>query len=333
MANPLYGVSGVGSDGFVKYKPGTNTSYGTSKANEWLATNLARNYGATQAAQLNSNANYLNPVGMGRPGFQMPGGSGTGGSGGKASATSGGGSGLLGYLQSLYSNYANNKQAQIEAAYNRAAEGLRQGYSEAEGALRGNYDAAANAINESYKNSAKNVETDATRSLREAFVNNEINKKNLGQQMSALGLSGGATESTLAKFNNSYGNASNDIRTTRNTNLGNLNATKSQSLADALAQYNSNLASLKTQLAGQLASLEQARANGLIDALDKEFSFQTSSGYLNALQDAMKNMNGYQLNPTQANNTIQNVNFQQLTPEQMAQTTNYEEFLKYLGLA
>ena len=330
MANPL-------KDGF--YRPTSVTPSNVGYLNNMIATGNSRWTNAGDLSSVSKPRSDAYNSAFYRVGDAIRSSidNGSSGSGGKGSAgtgaTSGGGSGLLGYLQSLYGNYASNRQAQIDAAYNRAREGLQQGYSEAEGALRGNYDAAANAINESYKNSAKNVETDATRSLREAFVNNEINKKNLGQQMSALGLSGGATESTLAKFNNSYGNASNDIRTTRNTNLGNLNATKSQSLADALAQYNSNLASLKTQLAGQLASLEQARANGLIDALDKEFSFQTSSGYLNALQDAMKNMNGYQLNPTQANNTIQNVNFQQLMPEQMAQTTNYEEFLKYLGLA
>lgn len=248
----------------------------------------------------------------------------SGGSGNGSEGYSSGGGYDPNYLANLYAEYAAQRQRQLEEAYNRSKDNINNAFNESRGLLEQNYNASRDAMNSSYNNSLGKLQDDAAQSLKEAYINRMLSSKNLNQQLSAAGLSGGASESNMASMLNNYGNARNNINTTLNSNIKDLNATRDSNMANILQSYNSNIANLIQQRANALAQIESALSAGLGDALGQQYSFQTSSGYLNALQNAMNNMNAYKGVATQANNPVAYVNAQQTGVDNIANKTNYE---------
>ena len=114
----------------------------------------------------------------------------------------------------------------LNGYYDNAKQNLQNNYNESVGTLNSN-----NALN------TNNINADAEAAMRQAYINNMLSRRNLQQVLTAQGLNGGASETTRASMENNYGNARNNIDTTRNRNL-----------ADLATQYNNNLAGLRQQL-------------------------------------------------------------------------------------
>lgn len=146
-------------------------------------------------------------------------------------------------------------------AYDRGMNALNADYKTRQGNLRSNYNSTINELTSSYNNSSKNLTNDANRALQEAYINKMLNERNLGQQMAAQGLSGGASESTLASLLNNYGNARNKIENTRATNLANLETLLNQNKSGALQTLNNALSNLSSERSRYAMSLEDALAN------------------------------------------------------------------------
>ena len=103
---------------------------------------------------------------------------------------------------------------------------------------------------------ATNQLTDTTNeALKQAYINKMQTLRNLPQQMSAQGLNGGASETTLASMNNNYGNARNQLETERLKQLANLQNTYQNNLAQLEAQRASGDAAQLSNLAPTLANL------------------------------------------------------------------------------
>lgn len=78
------------------------------------------------------------------------------------------------------------------------------------------------------------------KALRDAYVGKMLNARNIGQQLAAMGRSGGAAESTLLGLQNNY-----------QTNRAGLEEERARQLAAFLSQYNTTMADLdKTKAAG-----------------------------------------------------------------------------------
>lgn len=117
------------------------------------------------------------------------------------------------------------------------------------------YQKAAAAQKENL-NFATNQLTDTTNdALKQAYINKMQTLRNLPQQMSAQGLNGGASETTLASMNNNYGNARNQLETERLKQLANLQNTYQNNLAQLEAQRASGEAAQLSNLAPTLANL------------------------------------------------------------------------------
>ena len=117
------------------------------------------------------------------------------------------------------------------------------------------YQKAAAAQKENL-NFATNQLTDTTNdALKQAYINKMQTLRNLPQQMSAQGLNGGASETTLASMNNDYGNARNQRETERLKQLANLQNTYQNNLAQLEAQRASGDAAQLSNLAPTLANL------------------------------------------------------------------------------
>lgn len=236
---------------------------------------------------------------------------------GSSSGTNASGDGsYLAYLQLVQAQQAAEQRRADEAAaarreaaqnaYNRGMNYLNSAYSQKLNSLGNNFNSALGQLQDSYNNSANNVNTDADRSLRQAYINRMMNEKNLGQQMSAQGLSGGATESTLARLYNNYGNSRNNIETTRANNLNQLEQLLNSSQASALQSYNNALADAESERMQYAMNLENNLANNEISAADtyQNALSHNNTNYLNALSDAVRNMAAYNYDPTKATNDL-----------------------------
>lgn len=132
--------------------------------------------------------------------------------------------------------YRNQVLAQIKAA------------QEAEQRARDDaYNKAASAQKSAYDNNVSQLNNATEDALREAYINRMLSQRNLQQQLSAQGISGGASETTQASMLNNYQDSRNDLEKERMQQLANLQQT-----------YQNNMAALEQQRAsGQSASLGQ----------------------------------------------------------------------------
>lgn len=245
----------------------------------------------------------------------------TGGSSGSGSGSSSSSSNLANaynallaaYKQNDYSDYLNQMRAAAQSAYDRGMNALNSAYDEQLNSLNSNLSETKNTLADQYNRSRKGIMDDAASSLRQAYINKMLSQKNLGQQMSALGLNGGATESTLANMANNYGNARSAINTTQNNNLYNLEGNYNNNLSQAMQAYNSAVANANLQKAQQAMTLENALANNQISALGDYQSLmqRQNENYLDLLKAAIANGASFSYDPTSANNAFSAVNVQQ----------------------
>lgn len=216
-----------------------------------------------------------------------------GGKTGKATstATTGGSFDLAGYLAGINAE----RQAAAEAAFANARNALNNAYGEASNAYKNIYNSGVDQLGRSYDNSRGKINSEATDAFRQAYVNRMLSEKNLGQRMAAMGMSGGAAESTLAGLINNYGNSRNGIQRTLDTNLGDLEMKYQGNLADLYNAYQSQMASLANQRASQMAQLEMNLANQIASSGGDYFSALMSNSDLlkNAMTNAVNAQNAY----------------------------------------
>ena len=220
---------------------------------------------------------------------------------------------LAAYRQNDYSDYLRQMREAAQNAYDRGMGALNSAYDAQMNSLSNNLNETRSQLENQYNRSKTSIGQDAENSLRQAYINNMMNRKNLAQQMSAQGLNGGATETTMANLLNNYGNARNNINTTMNNNLSELEGNYSDNLSQAMQAYNSAVANANLQKAQQAMSLENALANNQISALgDYQTLMQRENqNYLDLLKTAIANGASFNYNPTQANNAVQGVSVQQ----------------------
>ena len=211
--------------------------------------------------------------------------------------------------QLLQQQYERQKAAE-EAARQKQEAAALAGRDALVGAAQGNYDASITARQEAYDKNVDTVNSDTERAMQQAYINNQLQKRNLGQQLAALGRSGGAAESTLLGLANEYGGQRGTLDEQRNDQLGELALDLSQGKAEDLqrlndlkAQYESDYQNRMQDLAAAslerllnydnnytnaMASLEQARAQQLAEIASAATGY--SSGIDTTAQDYLKNL-------------------------------------------
>ena len=300
------------------------------------ATNLRdRGYPSSMSSSYgSSSSNYgVRSTGGSSSGSRSSGGSSGGSSSGYAAYSGGydGGDSAYNALLAAYASrnndyeeYLRQQREAAQNAYDRGMETLNNAYNSQLGSLNSNLSETRSQLANQYNRSKKSVNDDAANSLRQAYINNMLSRKNLNQQMAAQGLTGGASETTMANMLNNYGNARNNINTTANKNLSDLEGNYSASLSQAMQAYNSAVANANLQKAQQQMSLENALANNEISALGNYQGLlqRDNENYLNLLSSALANSMKYAYTPTKANNDVKAVAVNQATNP--ALTTNYQ---------
>lgn len=199
--------------------------------------------------------------------------------------------------------------AKAQAAYERNMARIDEAYGSAAGSLQSNYDSAVGRLNAARDKSMGDVRNDAEDSLRQAYINNMMTRKNLNQRLSALGYNGGATESTMSSLENQYGKSRTGINETLNKNIANLDMTYGDNLASALQAYNSAMANLDLQKMQMQMQAENALANAEASSMSGIMGIDGS--YMSALQAALNNQGAYTYDPSQATNNYIAGNAQQ----------------------
>lgn len=228
---------------------------------------------------------------------------------------------LAAYRGNDYSGYLNQMNAAAQGAYDRGMSALNSAFDAEMNSLNSNLAQTQETLGNQYGRSRKSIMDDAANSLRQAYINKMKSERNLAQQMAALGLNGGATETTLAGMLNNYGNARNEINTTQNDNLSDLEGNYEDNLAAALQAYNSAVAQAELQKANQQMQLENALANNQIANIGNYQSLmqRENENYLNLLNTAIANGANVSFTPTVANNGLNAVG---VTQAVMPTTTN-----------
>lgn len=245
----------------------------------------------------------------------------------KPSAGTGSGSSELD-IYGLYANYLAQQRAAAEASYRRNVEAINNAYGSARNYYDSNLQNTRNTLKASYDASKSDINSDAEASLREAYINNMLNRKNLNQALTAQGLNGGASESTQASMLNNYGNARNTIETQEAKNLADLLRTYNDNLSSAQNAWSSQMASLELQKMAQLQQAENALNNMQTASLG---NISTDSSYLTALQSLMKAQNAFELAPT-TNNLLQSLTSTTQANEQDIANTNWQKYLEQQAL-
>ena len=191
--------------------------------------------------------------------------------------------------------YAAQQRAAAESAYRAGMERLGQAWDTKTGALKDNLNSTLANLQRQYDASKNEVNADANKSLREAYINYMLNKKNLNQNLTAQGIGGGAAESTMAGMYNNYGNSRNNINTTLNDNLTSLENTYQGNISNANQQYNSSYANALSDYLNYQNQLEQNLANSIVGSYGNMVSSLGSldSGYTNALYNLLEKQAAY----------------------------------------
>lgn len=113
--------------------------------------------------------------------------------------------------------------------------------------LNANYNNLYNMLQQNLADSKASLNANNEESLRQAYINYMMNKRNMQRDLDENGINGGAAETTLARMYNDYG-----------TNRRLINAQTEEQLRQLMQSHNSNMASVaqnqaNNQLSAQLA--------------------------------------------------------------------------------
>lgn len=164
---------------------------------------------------------------------------------------------------SMINGILEQQRAAAQQAYGVARSNLNRAFDTTASTLRNNLDNALGQLSDNFNYGQQVANDDAAKSLRESYINYMLNKKNMNQNLSLAGISGGATESSLANLYNNYGNARNNINTTLADNMSKLINSYNNNLAGIEQQYNNSYADAMNNYTNNLNQLEMALANNI----------------------------------------------------------------------
>lgn len=220
---------------------------------------------------------------------------GASGSGSGSSSSSSSAAAAAAAYQAYLEEIRRRQQEAADAAYNRNVSAMNQAFDQRGQLLKGNLDTTLANLQTDYDASRDVINRDATEAAREAYINRMMSQRNLAQNMAAQGLSGGASETTLAGLENNYGNARNQIAATANENLGSLEDLYTKNRNSAMQEYNNQLAADALARAQYMTQFENDRQNMLAQAYDSQLQqlMSLDPSFVAAMSAATGSQAGY----------------------------------------
>lgn len=155
----------------------------------------------------------------------------------------------------------NPYQLQVDAVkqqYDNSVKSMNDALAAQEGIQRQKTEQAVNTIRQQLDPINRNYD----RSARQLYVNRRIAENRLPQQLAAVGLNGGANESSMVRLNTNYGNDLAKIREARDTSINDLNT----QIANQQANGEIALGELQSNFALKLAELQNEYQKELAQA-------------------------------------------------------------------
>ncbi len=109
------------------------------------------------------------------------------------------------------------------------------------------------------------VNADTAKSLQQTYISHMMSQKNLGQQLAALGRSGGASETALLGLANQYGQNRGMLESTRNEQLNRLALQLAENQAAQTSDYNKVKADYAADYTNRKNAYQQAQAQAIAD--------------------------------------------------------------------
>lgn len=234
----------------------------------------------------------------------------------------GGGYDYAGMIQSML----DQQRAAAQAAYDASKARLDEAWGNTQNALSENLNSSLARLKENYTYGAGKSRNDAQASLRDAYITHMMNKRNLGQNLAAMGMSGGATESSLAKLYNQYGNSKNGIRDTLANNLAELMNTYNNNVAAANQAYNTQYADAMNNYVANLNQLEQMLANNMMGSYSGS-SLSNLASYASTLADLQNQMAAAAAATQPTQNTLELNNLSTTQGTDLGTVTDYAKYL------
>lgn len=177
--------------------------------------------------------------------------------------------------------------ASSTALADRIAAILKNAYDQNIAANQTQYDNSVNAMKSAYASGEKSVNEAAKAALREAYISQMQARRTMPQQLSALGVHGGMSETTAASLMNNYADNRNIIEANRMAELGTLNDTLLQNIYAAGNQLAAQNAAANQSYYQQLAEQAIANETPQIKVQEVAYDYRTDPAYFAQLSEVI----------------------------------------------
>lgn len=186
---------------------------------------------------------------------------------GGSTAGTGGKTGSAHYAAAAYNTAAAGGDTGVDTSYYDSMMSAYEAALEAERSARqAAYDAAVETQRNLYNQNVGKVNGAADKALQEAYINRMQSQRTQRQAMAAQGLTGGASETSMAGILNNYGNARNHIESERMSQISDLGTTLQNNIAQARNILNNGMAGDYADYLDKTAKLYAANAKELVNA-------------------------------------------------------------------
>lgn len=172
------------------------------------------------------------------------------------------------YSQPDYSALINELKSRLEDNLNQSIAARQEAYNKSKQMYEDSRDSALKSLLDTYNFGSGQVNSNANRSLQEAYLARMQNQRLLPQLLSAQGITGGLSETTNAGLLNAYGNSRNNIETERAGDLASLLNTYQTNKAKTEQEYNAKLAEAYSLLQQGIAADRNAYNSSLASIME-----------------------------------------------------------------
>ena len=149
---------------------------------------------------------------------------------------------------------------------------LTEAKAQQEKAAADSRDTTLQGIVKSYTSGVESVNKTAGEAQRQNYITHQMQQKNIGQQLAAAGVNGGASETTMLGLANAYGENRRLTEADRMDRTAALEAERAQQETAAQNDYNALMASIADSYTQQLAAARQAEADRQAQLLMQKFA-------------------------------------------------------------
>lgn len=172
--------------------------------------------------------------------------------------------------------------ANARNAYNNNLNAINSMYGNRMSSLNSRYNSGRDTLSATNAQQQEALRKAKEQAQRQAYIQSQEAERDMQQNLSAQGLSGGASESTLASMRNNYSSNRNSNEEEYLNNAASLNAAYQSELANLENQYQQLIDALNAEKANALIQNENALANAGTATINQFADYAHSMDYLNA---------------------------------------------------